>query len=187
MPNAEKMTIEMPITGFVYDAKTDSTKIILANSFFVVFPGKWNEERMREEIEAKGGLMNNPDKALKNALVEQEIDRREMIRGNYAAQLDMLGYEPDGTAKAPKAAKVLTVDEMQATEEHQFLWIEDRYDELVYCLEAVQVCRGDGKVTEIMFNAPTCIYTIEMKGYNVFWRRWDSRPTPEQMEATPWE
>lgn len=57
MPDNSSINIEFPITGFVYDAKTDSTKIILAGSFFVVFPGKWNEERIREEIEAKGGAL----------------------------------------------------------------------------------------------------------------------------------
>ena len=48
--DAKQMTIEMPITGFVYDAKTDSTKIILGGQFFVVFSGKWDEERCRKTI-----------------------------------------------------------------------------------------------------------------------------------------
>ncbi len=58
--DAKQMTIEMPITGFVYDAKTDSTKIILGGQFFVVFPGEWNEERVRKEIEAKGEPYEQP-------------------------------------------------------------------------------------------------------------------------------
>ena len=45
---------------------------------------------------------------------------------------------------------VLSVDDMQAIEEGQFLWIEVRGDNL-YCVEAVQVCKANGKVSEISF------------------------------------
>lgn len=58
MPDNSSINIEFPITGFVYDAKTDSTKIILAGSFFVVFPGKWNEDRVRKAMEEKYGRID---------------------------------------------------------------------------------------------------------------------------------
>ena len=45
-----EMIIEFPITGFEYYADSDSTKIILAGCFSVVFPGEWNEERVRKAM-----------------------------------------------------------------------------------------------------------------------------------------
>lgn len=84
-----------------------------------------------------------------------------------------------------KPPKILTINDMQATEKGQFLWIELMGGEL-YCMETVQVCKGGGKVTEISLNAPRFIYELTMENYNTRWRVWDSQPTPAMMEAMPW-
>ncbi len=80
---------------------------------------------------------------------------------------------------------VMSLDDMQAIEEGQFIWIEVKGDNL-YCAEVVQVCKGNGKVSEISINEPHYIYGINMCNYNVTWRRWDTQPTPELMGAMPW-
>lgn len=80
---------------------------------------------------------------------------------------------------------VMSLDDMQAIEEGQFIWIEVKGDNL-YCAEVVQVCKGNGKVSEISINEPHYIYGINMCNYNVTWRRWDTQPTSELMGAMPW-
>ena len=44
-----------------------------------------------------------------------EEERREMTRSNFAMQLEMMGYGPDGLALPPKQAKALKPEEFEGT------------------------------------------------------------------------
>jgi predicted molibdopterin-dependent oxidoreductase YjgC len=83
--------------------------------------------------------------------------------------------------------RVMSLEEMQEITEHDFIWIEGRKDEMIYCLEVVQVCKSNERTDEIALNAPTSIIFIDMDQCKDRWRCWTSRPTEEQQKAVKWE
>ena len=129
------------------------------------------------ECEQCASKTSAPIESLQDKLKESRISLKEIMDESLTELIETNRLKPP---------RVLTIDDMQATKKGQFLWIECLGGEL-YCMEAVQVCKANGKVTEISINAPRFIYELTMKNYNIGWRAWDSQPTPAMMEAMPWK
>ena len=107
---------------------------------------------------------------------DEEYDRRRKEALDMAIE-----------ALKAQESRVMALEEMQEITEHDFIWIEGRKDEMIYCLEVVQVCKSNERTDEIALNAPTSIIFIDMDQYKDRWRCWTARPTEEQREAAKWD
>lgn len=123
---------------------------------------------------------------------QEAIDRIEYHMIRHRAEERHAYYITEALNMAIEALKaqesrVMTLEEMQEITEHDFIWIEGRKDEIIYCLEVVQVCKSNERTDEIALNAPTSIIFIDMDQYKARWRCWTARPTEEQREAATWD
>ena len=92
-------------------------------------------------------------------------------------------------------ANILTLEELK---EARICWIEDHTEihDLLY--PAIYCCMGNGQDYVVFLvdedddafdgvEYPDSQRWLETSDINEVWRPWDSKPTPEQMEATEWE
>jgi hypothetical protein len=135
------------------------------------------QDQKEKECEKCASKTSATNESLQDKLKESRISLKEIMDESLTELIETNRLKPP---------RVLTIDDMQATKKGQFLWIECLGGEL-YCMEAVQVCKANGKVTEISINAPRFIYGLTMKNYNIGWRVWDSQPTPAMMEVMLWK
>lgn len=206
MPNAEKMTIEMPITGFVYDAKTDSTKIILGGQFFVVYSGKWDEDRVRESLfkaQKEENRKRRCESVQKNSLFDKTVKGLNCCDG-AAVQL---GHCPEG---CPYLASAERADKC----------IERLHEDALKLLEnlnaRVMPVEEAAKNAYSFYHAPDSVKpvfvqfrdeTYSDEGLTPPWRGgvnqrallkqpnrygkdfvfWTDRPSPEQMKGVEWD
>ena len=127
--------------------------------------------------------------------IDADILKSRFVPHQYYSTEAILQKIDSAQSIQPIGPRVLTLEEIK---EARICWIEDHTEIRDLLYPAIYHGKGNGEAYMVFLvdedddafdgaDYPDSERWLESGDINIVWRPWDSKPTPEQMEAAEWE
>ncbi len=127
--------------------------------------------------------------------IDADILKSRFVPHQYYSAEAILQKIDSAQSIQPIGPRVLTLEEIK---EARICWIEDHTEIRDLLYPAIYLGKGNGEAYMVFLvdedddafdgaDYPDSERWLEPGDINIVWRPWDSKPTPEQMEAAEWE